>query len=116
MKNNIKHFYYIYLWFIPAFFAWIKSIPFQVKNLKKIQQAKKYEKLLAKGVLDKHFEQKKLIYELQKVLKKKLKHGKSKYIPLDLKTRIEIKTMIEFDFGMRMKALGIKITDDLKLV
>ena len=116
MKNNIKHFYYIHLWFIPSFFAWIKSIPFQLKNLKKIQEAKKYEKLLAKGVLDKHFEQKKLVFELQKVLKKKLKRGKSDYIPMDIKTKIEIKTMIEFDFGFRMKALGIKLTDDLRLV
>ena len=46
----------------------------------------------------------------------KTKKGNSKYIPLRHATKIKIKAMILHEFGHKMKALGMQITDDLKFI
>lgn len=77
---------------------------------------KKYERLLAKGVLDREKEKIKLLREARVLIPKKTKKGRSLYIPLKLATKIKIKAMILHEFGHKMKALGVKITDDLKFI
>ena len=63
----------------------------------------KMAKKVEEGIID--FEARKaiLILDIQKTLRKKLKKGRSLYIPLTKKNKAEIKAMIEADFGTQMK-------------
>jgi tRNA(Ser,Leu) C12 N-acetylase TAN1 len=106
MKNFKKPF-----WFI-RFQIWISNF-FAFNILKKDE---KMAKKIEDGLID--FEAKKaiLMLDIQKVLRKKLKKGRSLYIPLTKKNKAEIKAMIEADFGSQMKQHHLKLTDNLKLV
>ena len=85
-------------------------------HFKKWRKFKNYEKLLAKGILDREKEKIKLLREASFLIPKKTKKGHSKYIPLRHATKIKIKAMILHEFGHKMKALGMQITDDLKFI
>jgi hypothetical protein len=85
-------------------------------HFKKWRKFKKYEKLLAKGILDREIEKIKLLREASVLIPKKTKKGNSKYIPMSYTTKIKIKAMILHEFGHKMKALGMQITDDLKFI
>lgn len=76
----------------------------------------KMSKKVEEGIID--FEARKaiLILDIQKTLRKKLKKGRSLYIPLTKKNKAEIKAMIEADFGPQMKEHRLRLTDNLKLV
>lgn len=94
----------------------LKQFFYNLWNFKKWRKFKKYEKLLQKGILDREKEKIKLLREASILIPKKTKKGKSEYIPLSHTTKIQIKAMILHEFGFRMKALGMKITDDLKFI
>ena len=98
---------------------WIIRFQIWLTNFFAFDLLKKDEKLAKKieeGIID--FEAKKaiLMLDIQKVLRKKLKKGRSKYIPLTKKNKAEIKAMIEADFGTQMKEHHLRLTDNLKLV
>lgn len=76
----------------------------------------KMSKRIEEGIIDKEARKAILILEIQKVVRKKLKKGRSKYIPLTKKNKAEIKAMIEADFGKQMKDNHLQLTDNLKLV
>jgi hypothetical protein len=82
-------------------------------HFKTRRKFKKYEKLLAEGILDKEIEKIKLLREASILIPKKTKKGKSKFIPMRYLTKIRIKAMILQEYGYKMKALGMQITDDL---
>jgi len=97
----------------------LKSLAQLFHNLwhfKTWQKFKKYEKLLAKGILDREKEKIKLLREASVLIPKKTKKGNSKYIPMSYTTKIKIKAIILHEFGYKMKALGMQITDDLKFI
>lgn len=96
--NSLKQFFYN-LWY------W-----------KQYRKAKSYERLIRKGVLDREKEKIKLMIEAKLLIPKKTKKGLSKFIPLDLPTNVEVKALILYEFGYKMKVLGMKITDDLKFI
>lgn len=94
----------------------IKSFFYNLWHWKKYLAAKKYEKLLIKGLINKEAEKIKLIREASAMIPKKARKGKSEYIPMSYVSRIRIKTMILKDYGYKMRLLGIRITDELKFV
>lgn len=97
----------------------IKSIQTFFFNLwyyKKIKTAKTYERKIKIGILTKEAEKIELIREAHRLIPKKTKKGVSKYIPMSYTTRIKVKAMIIAEFGIKMKELGIEITDDLKFI
>ena len=98
---------------------WIIRFQIWLTNFFAFDLLKKDEKLAKKieeGIID--FEAKKaiLMLDIQKVLRKKLKKGHSKFIPLTKKNKAEIKAMIEADFGPQMKEHHLRLTNNLKLV
>lgn len=99
------------LWFV-RFQIWLSNF-FAFDILKKDD---KMAKKIEEGMID--FEARKaiLMLEIQKVLRKKLKKGRSLYIPLTKKNKAEIRAMIEADFGPQMKAHHLRLTENLKLV
>lgn len=99
------------LWFIK-FKIWFYNF-FAFDILKKDE---KMAKRVEEGIIDKEARKAILILDIQKALRKKLKKGRSKYIPLTKKNKAEIKAMIEADFGKQMKENHLRITDNLKLV
>ncbi len=94
----------------------LKQFFYNLWYFKKWQKFKNYEKLLKKGVINRELEKIKLLREASILIPKKTKKGKSKYIPLSPTTKIQIKTMILHEYGHKMKALGMQITDDLKFI
>lgn len=99
------------LWFIK-FKIWFYNF-FAFDILKKDE---KMAKRVEEGIIDKEARKAILILDIQKALRKKLKKGRSLYIPLTKKNKAEIKAMIEADFGAQMKENHLRITDNLKLV
>ena len=99
------------LWFV-RFQIWLTNF-FAFDILKKDD---KMAKKIEEGMID--FEARKaiLMLDIQKVLRKKLKKGRSLYIPLTKKNKAEIRAMIEADFGPQMKAHHLRLTENLKLV
>ncbi|WP_445458436.1 hypothetical protein [Flavobacterium sp. HNIBRBA15423] len=95
---------------------YIKSIFFKLWNFRKIRQAKSYEQQIKAGILNKELEKIHLIKEAHRLIPKKTKKGVSKYIPMSYTTKIKIKTMILAEFGLKMKVLGIEITDNLEFI
>lgn len=102
--------------FLKTIFVAFRNFLHVIFNYKKYREFKNYEKLIKKGIINREVEKIKLIREASKMIPKKFKKGKSIYIPLSFTTRIQIKTAIEFEYGKKMKILGIKITDDLKFI
>ena len=94
----------------------LKQFFYNLWYFKKWRKFKNYEKLLQKGVLDREKEKIKLLREASILIPIKTKKGNSKYIPLRHATKIKIKAMILHEFGHKMKALGMQITDDLKFI
>ena len=94
----------------------LKQFFYNLWYFKKWRKFKNYEKLLKKGILDREIEKIKLLREASVLIPKKTKRGHSKYIPLRPATKIKIKAMILHEFGYKMKALGMQITDDLKFI
>lgn len=74
------------------------------KSLKQAIINDKVDKIIAKDII---------VKDIKKLLQL---HTGSKYIPDDIKNREEVKMMVLVRHGEKMKALNIKITDDLKLV
>ena len=98
---------------------WFIRLQIWISNFFAFDILKKDEKMAKKiedGLID--FEAKKaiLMLDIQKVLRKKLKKGRSKFIPLTKKNKAEIKAMIEADFGPQMKEHHLRLTNNLKLV
>lgn len=98
IQNSLKQFFY-FLW-----------------NFKKYYKFKSYERKIKRGIYDREQEKIKLLREASLLIPKKTKKGISKYIPFSPKTKAEIKATILFEFGYKMKVLGMKITDDLKFI
>lgn len=94
----------------------LKQFFYNLWHFKKWLKFRNYEKLLKKGILDREIEKIKLLREASVLIPKKTKRGHSKYIPLRPATKIKIKAMILHEFGYKMKALGMQITDDLKFI
>ncbi len=94
----------------------IKQFFYKLWHLRKYLKAKSYERKIRKGILDLNQERIKLMIEAKVLIPKKTKKGVSKFIPLDIPTNAEIKALILFEFGYKMKILGMKITDDLKFI
>ena len=101
---------------IKHIFAQIKLFFYAILHYKTYRKFKSYERLLKKGLLDREKEKIKLLYQASALIPKKVKRGKSNFIPLDIPTNAEIKAIILFEFGYKMKALGMRITDDLKFI
>jgi hypothetical protein len=97
-------------------FKSLRQLFYNLWHFKTWLKAKKYEKLLAKGILDREKEKIKLLLEARVLIPKKTKKGKSKFIPMSYINKIKIKAMILHEFGYKMKALGVQITDDLKFI
>ena len=101
MKNSIKLFFYN-LW------NWRKSLKFYFINKK-----------LKKAVTNKTNERTQLKYDVVKLIMKYTKwdkDNKSKYIPLDEKTKQEIRFQVDLMFGEKMKALNVKLNSKLQVV
>lgn len=94
----------------------LKQFFYNLWHFKKWLKFRNYEKLLKKGILDREIEKIKLLREASLLIPNKTKRGHSKYIPLRPATKIKIKAMILHEFGYKMKALGMQITDDLKFI
>ena len=94
----------------------IKQFFFNLWHWKEYRQFKSYERKLRKGILDRETEKIKLLIEAKRLIPKKERKGISQYIPFSPTTKAEIKAIILFEFGYKMKALGMKITDDLKFI
>jgi hypothetical protein len=77
---------------------------------------KTYEINLKRGIINKEKEKISVIRQASKLIPEKIKKGKSKYIPFSPMTKAEIKAIILFEFGKKMKILGIKINDDLEFI
>ncbi|WP_372744275.1 hypothetical protein [Lutibacter sp.] len=76
-------------------------------------------KKLKKAVTNKTKERLKLRYEITTLIKKYTKWDKdnvSKYIPLDEKTKAEIRFQVDLKFGKQMKALNVKLNSKLQVV
>jgi hypothetical protein len=99
------------IWFI-RFQIWISN--FFAFDILKTDE--KMAKKIEEGIIDSEARKAILILDIQKTLRKKLKKGRSLYIPLTKKNKAEIKAMIEADFGPQMKAHHLRLTDNLKLV
>jgi len=94
----IKHFFYT-LWNIKTYLKW-----------------KSYERKIKKGILNKEQEKILLLKEASKLIPSKTKKGKSEFIPFSPTTKAEIKAMILFEFGKKMRILGMRITDNLEFI
>lgn len=91
----------------------LKALFFNIYYFKKYFKWKSYERKIRKGILDRDAERIQLLREASKLIPKKTKKGVSLYIPFSAKTKAEIKAIILFEYGRKMKILGMKITDDL---
>lgn len=77
---------------------------------------KSFDEKLEESIVDKGALQVILMREISKVMKSFYPKGRSKYIPLSLKERREIKAAIQCQFGYRMQKLHIAINDKLEFV
>ena len=98
------------------FFLSIKRFFFILRHFRRHLKAKSYERKIRKGILDRNQERIKLMIEAKVLIPKKTKRGLSKFIPLDVPTNAEIKALIIYEFGHKMKVLGMRISDDLKFI
>lgn len=94
----------------------IKKFFYILFHLKFYFKSKQYERLLEKGILKRDAEKIKLLREASELIPKKTRKGLSKYIPMTYASRMKIKAVILANYGLKMKVLGMKITDDLKFI
>ncbi len=74
---------------------------------------------LKKAVVSKTKERLRLRYDITRLIMKYAKWDKdhrSKYIPLDEKTRIEIRFQVDLKFGEKMEELNVKLNHKLQVV
>lgn len=98
LLSSIKQFFYT-IWHLKTYLKW-----------------KSYERKIKKGILNKEQEKILLLREASKLIPPKTKKGKSDYIPFSPTTKAEIKAMILFEFGKKMRILGMRITDNLEFI
>jgi hypothetical protein len=99
--KSIKLFF-LFLW------EWRKHLKFYLINRK-----------LKKAVISKTKERLQLRYDISRLIMKYAKWDKdhkSKYIPLDEKTRIEIRFQVDLKYGEKMKALNVKLNHQLQVI
>jgi hypothetical protein len=94
----------------------IQSFFYKLFHLKQYFKSRQYERLIQKGIINRENEKIKLLREASILIPKKTKKGVSLYIPMTYASRMKIKAIILANFGMKMKVLGMKITDDLKFI
>ena len=92
------------------------SLFYYILNFKKIRFFKDVNKKLAEAVKEKNVKQAELMLEINSVMKSFYPKGRSKFIPLSLKERREIRAAVELQFGKQMQRLNIKINDKLHFV
>ncbi len=85
-------------------------------HFRKRMKFAKIEKTLGVAVKEKQIDQVKLMQKIKKEIDKLWPKGRSRYIPLSLPQRIEIRARIEDQFGTEMKALHVKINNELQFV
>lgn len=102
MKKLFSKFAY----FLNYLFNFRKNVRFRgfQRSLKKAIINDRVDKIIAKDII---------VKDIKKLLQL---HTGSAYIPDEIKNREEIKMMVHARHGEKMKALNIRITDDLKLV
>lgn len=101
MINLIKQFFK-YVW------TWISR-----------RKARLLTKAVRKAVKSKSLKEKELKWEIVKMVRKYTKIDKdnvSKYIPLDEKTKAEVRFQVDLLYGEDMERLGVKLNDKLQLV
>lgn len=89
------------------------------KNLYKRYRFKKIEKKLTKVAKKKTNERLQLRFEIANYIRKFAKidkDNKSKYIPLDFKTKQLIMFNVEKEFGQKMSKLNVKLNSKLQVV
>lgn len=92
------------------------SLFYYIFNFKKIRFFKDVNKKLAEAVKEKNVKQAELMLEINSVMKSFYPKGRSKFIPLSLKERREIRVAVELQFGKQMQRLNIKVNDKLHFV
>jgi hypothetical protein len=92
------------------------SLFYYIFNFKKIRFFKDVNKKLAEAVKEKNVKQAELMLEINSVMKSFYPKGRSKFIPMSLKERREIRAAVELQFGKQMQRLNIKINDKLHFV
>jgi len=85
-------------------------------NFRSRLRFKGFEKKLGAAVADKRMDQAQLLLKIKNEIDKLWPKGRSKFIPLSLPERMEIKARIEDQFGDQMKPLHIKINNQLQFV
>ena len=101
MRQTIKSFF-LFFW------NWRKSLKFYFINKK-----------LKTAVKNKTKERLVLRYKITRLILKYTKWDKdniSKYIPLDEKTKIEIRSQVDAKYGEEMKKLNVKLNSKLQVV
>lgn len=97
----------------------IKQIINFFNNLYRNYRFNRLNKKLTKVVKKKNNERLKLRYEIAKYITKFAKidkDNKSKYIPLDWKTKELIKFNVQKEFGQQMANLNVKLNNKLQVV
>jgi hypothetical protein len=94
----------------------IKLFFYKLWNIRKVLKFRGFEKKLEEAVVDKQANQVTLMREITKKIKSCYPKGRSKYIPLSLKQRNEIRAAIYNQFGQQMSKLNIDINSKLEFV
>lgn len=97
----------------------IKSAIVYLWNFRKHLKWYFINRKLKRAIKDKNKRRLELKYEIVKMVRKYTKMDKdnvSKYIPLDEKTKAEIRFQVDLLYGNEMKYLNIKLNDKLQLV
>jgi len=89
---------------------------YRIVQFKKYRMFSDFEKKLEDAIIDKQAETVIAMRKIAAEIKKFLPKGRSKYIPLSLKERREIRAGIETKFSADIKKYGIKINDKLEFV
>lgn len=89
---------------------------YKLWNIRKVLKFRGFEKKLEEAVKDKQANQVTLMREISKKMKSYFPKGRSKYIPLSIKQRNEIRAAIYHEFGQKMSKLNIAINDKLEFV
>lgn len=99
---------------IKQFFLWLYD---QILNFREIQKHKKWQKLLAKGIIDRKQETIRIMQDIKGIIiSEKLKRQTSLFIPLTRKSNEEIRYMVLAKHGKYMKDLNIKLSHELKFI
>ena len=94
----------------------IKLFFYKLWNIRKVLKFRSFEKKLEKALIDKQADQITLMREISKKMKSFYPKGRSKFIPLSLKQRNEIRAAIYNQFGQQMSKLNIAINSKLEFV